>query len=260
MQWFVGTAGWTVPKQHLPLLSMPTEGETLSHLERYAGRLRCMEVNSSFHRPHRRATWERWAAATPDLFRFAVKAPKAVTHVAKLVNAGGALQEFFEAALGLGDKLGPVLLQLPPKLAFDEGVAQEFFTALRELHQGQVVLEPRHASWFTGSVERLLKEFAISRVAADPPQGSPAAAQPGGWRGLCYWRLHGTPRTYSSEYDVRWLNEFRQRLLRPENTEGATETWVIFDNTALGHAFANAVWVADALDLKAAGHGRWQAD
>ena len=141
-----------------------------SHLERYASRLRCTEINSSFHRPHRRATWERWAATTPEDFRFAVKAPKAITHIAKLVNTGGALLEFFEAVGGLGHKLGPVLVQLPPKLSFDEGVAHEFFTTLRELHRGAVVLEPRHPSWFTASVDRLLRSFEIARAAADPPK------------------------------------------------------------------------------------------
>ena len=85
-----------MPKQHLTLFSSPDEGPKLSHLELYARRLRCVEINSSFHRPHRRATWERWAAVTPEHFRFAVKAPKAITHTAKLVNTGGALLEFFE--------------------------------------------------------------------------------------------------------------------------------------------------------------------
>jgi uncharacterized protein YecE (DUF72 family) len=82
MKFFVGTAGWTVPKQHLALFSALDEGAKRSHLERYASRLCCAEINSSFHRPHRRATWERWAATTPDDFRFAVKAPKAITHIA----------------------------------------------------------------------------------------------------------------------------------------------------------------------------------
>ena len=179
MPLFVGTAGWTVPRQHLPLFSGLAEGAKLSHLERYARRLRCVEINSSFHRPHRRTTWERWAAATPDGFRFAVKAPKAVTHTAKLVNTGGPLREFFDAVRALGEKMGPVLIQLPPKLPFDEGVAQEFFSTLRELHQGGVVLEPRHASWFCASADSLLRSFQVARVAADPPKGSESAAQPG---------------------------------------------------------------------------------
>ena len=193
MRFFVGTAGWTVPKRYIELFSTLQEVGAISHLERYAGRLRCVEINSSFHRPHRLTTWERWAATTPEHFRFAVKMPKAVTHVAKLTNTGGALLEFFEAVRGLGDKLGPVLVQLPPKLSFDEGVAQEFFSTLREVHPGAVVLEPRHASWFTAPADRSLRCFEVARVAADPPKGSELAAQPGGWPGLRYWRLHGAP-------------------------------------------------------------------
>jgi uncharacterized protein YecE (DUF72 family) len=253
MTFFVGTAGWTVPKQHLALFSSLAEGPKPSHLQRYASRLPCTEINSSFHRPHRRATWERWAAATPDDFRFAVKAPKVVTHEAKLINTGSALLEFFDAVRGLGDKLGPVLVQLPPKLSFDEGVAHEFFTTVRELHLGAVVLEPRHASWFTGSVDRLLRNFEIARVAADPPKGSEQAALPGGWQGLSYWRLHGAPRTYYSEYDKRWLQTFAKRLRSLEDASAVKETWVIFDNTAMGHATANAILMKGALaDKKAA--------
>ena len=242
-----------MPKQHLGLFSASPEDEKRSHLERYASQLRCVEINSSFHRPHRRATWERWAAVTPDDFRFAVKAPKAVTHTAKLVNSGGALLEFFEAVHGLGEKLGPVLIQLPPKLAFDEGAAQEFLSTMRELHTGSAVLEPRHASWFTAVADRLLRSFQIARVAADPPKGSELAAQPGGWHGLRYWRLHGSPRTYYSDYDERWLQAFAERSLSHENRPGETETWVIFDNTALGHATGNAMWLDDALRREHAG-------
>jgi uncharacterized protein YecE (DUF72 family) len=247
MKFFVGTAGWTVPKQHLALFSALGEGAKRSHLERYASRLRCAEINSSFHRPHRRTTWERWAATTPDDFRFAVKAPKAVTHVAKLVNTGGALLEFFDAVRGLGNKLGPVLVQLPPKLPFDEGVAHEFFTTLRELHLGAVVLEPRHPSWFNASVDRLLRSFEIARVAADPPKGSKLAARPGGWKDPCYWRLHGAPRIYYSEYDDHWLQTFAQQLQLLQDVSLNKETWVIFDNTALGHATANAIRMETAL-------------
>lgn len=76
MTLFVGTAAWTVPKQHLSLFLVPGKSAKPSHLERYASRLRCVEINSSFHRPHRRATWERWAATTPAHFLFAVKAPR----------------------------------------------------------------------------------------------------------------------------------------------------------------------------------------
>ncbi len=247
MQVFVGTAGWVVPKQHLALFPPLVEGAKPTRLERYAGLLRSVEINSSFYRTHRRSTWERWAAVTPDSFRFAVKAPKAVTHTARLVDTGGILLEFFDAIRGLGEKLGPVLVQLPPKLLFDEGIAREFFTTLRELHPGPVVLEPRHASWFTAPVDRLLQSFEVARAAADPPKGSESAARPGGWPGLQYWRLHGSPQTYYSNYDEPWLERFADQLRSLESRSGGQETWVIFDNTALGHALENAVRLGSVL-------------
>jgi uncharacterized protein YecE (DUF72 family) len=252
MKFFLGTAGWTVPKQHAPLFTAPVEGTKPSHLERYATRLCCVEINSSFYRPHRQATWERWAQTTPAHFRFAVKMPKAVTHTAKLVNTGSAMLEFFDAVCGLGIKLGPVLVQLPPKLSFEEGIAQEFFTTLRELHAGAVVLEPRHPSWFASAPDRLLRSFEVARVAADPPKGSDLASRPGGWPGLTYWRLHGAPRTYYSNYDDTWLQTFADHLRLSEKTTQhpagtPAETWVVFDNTALGYATANALQLEAAL-------------
>lgn len=245
----VGAAGWTIPRQHIYLFPESVEGETPSHLERYAARLRGVEINSSFHRPHRRATWERWAESTPESFRFAVKAPKIVTHTAMLKNTGSALQEFFEAVGALGRKFGPVLFQLPPKLAYDEGAAQEFFSTLRELHQGSVVVEPRHASWFSIPAEQLLRSFEVARAAADPPKGSELAAEPGGWRGLSYWRLHGAPRTYNSNYEDDWLQAFARRI-REDACSVERESWVIFDNTALGHAAANAVRLDELLSAQ----------
>ena len=239
----IGTAGWTLPRQHAQ--HFPDSG---SHLERYAQSFNCVEVNSSFHRPHQQKTWERWARSTPADFRFAVKLPKTITHTAQLANCGALLHEFFEQARGLGDKFGPLLVQLPPGLAFDEALAHDFFTTLRELHPqnlhtGFIALEPRHASWFTAPVNQLLRSFEIARVAADPPKGSTLAATPGGWPGLCYWRLHGAPRTYYSAYDSPFIRRFARQL-----TEVACpHHWVIFDNTALGQATANALELSSIL-------------
>jgi uncharacterized protein YecE (DUF72 family) len=234
---YIGTAAWTLPKAHAHLF--PSDG---SHLERYARTLPCVEINSSFHRPHLRKTWERWAASTPAAFRFAVKIPKSITHTARLDNCGALLQAFLDQASGLGPKLGPLLIQLPPSLAFDPGLAHEFLTTLRELHPFSLVLEPRHATWFTPAADRLLRDFTVARVAADPPAGSPLAAHPGGHLGLRYYRLHGAPRTYYSDYTPTQLATLAHTICEAPAT---TETWVIFDNTALGHATANALQLAD---------------
>ena len=237
----IGCAGWSLPKLHAHHFQQKG-----SHLERYARRFGCVEVNSSFYRPHRRSTWERWAESVPEDFQFAVKAPKAATHVAKLVSCGAVLQEFFEQIGGLGGRLGPVLFQLPPSLAYNEGVAREFFGTVRELCAGPVVLEPRHASWFPAPVGRMLGEFEVARVAADPlPKGASgvkAAGEPGGWAGLRYWRLHGSPRVYWSAYDAGFLDSLGARV---RQERASAELWVLFDNTAQGEATRNA------LELKA---------
>lgn len=232
----IGTAGWTLPKAHAGAFS--PEG---THLERCASVFNCVEINSSFHRPHMRKTWERWSACTPPDFRFSVKMPKAITHSAKLINCGALMQTFFDECSGLGEKLGPVLVQLPPKLVFDSGVTHEFFTTLRELHTGLIACEPRHASWFTPEADRLLRDFKVARVAANPPKGSPLAAAPGGWCSLHYYRLHGAPRTYYSDYSEEFLADFAVSLREAP----AREVWVIFDNTAVGHATGNALCLTE---------------
>jgi len=239
----IGTAGWTLPKLHAHHFPAPGEAK-LTHLQRYAHSLTCVEINSSFHRPHQRKTWERWAACTPPDFRFSVKLPKAVTHTAKLQDTGALLQTFLDQANGLGDKLGPLLIQLPPSLAYDEAVAHDFLTTFRELHPGLAALEPRHATWFTQPADRLLRSFDIARVAADPPKGSPLAANPGGSQTLRYYRLHGAPRTYYSDYTEETLTNLADAL---RASPQATDTWVIFDNTALGHATHNALQLTKLL-------------
>src|SRR3954468_12858177 len=106
----VGTAGWSMPSRYAG--EMPPGN---SHLERYARRLDAAEINSSFHRPHQRKTYERWAGSTPDDFRFSVKLPKAMTHERGLIDCGALLDRFAAEVSGLGDKLGIVLVQLAPK-------------------------------------------------------------------------------------------------------------------------------------------------
>lgn len=229
----IGTAGWSIPKALGS--ELPGDG---SHLERYAARLTVAEINSSFYRPHRSSTYERWAASVPPHFRFSIKVPKAVTHEHKLVDCSEPLAAFSSEIAGLGDKRGPALVQLPPSLAFDPAIASAFFdVAIRHLGTS-IVCEPRHASWFEDDADRLLHDLGIARVAADPAICT-AAARPGGWLGLVYFRLHGSPSIYRSPYDHAALD--RQRRLTGEAQERGAQCWTIFDNTASGAALANAL-------------------
>jgi len=229
----IGTAGWGLPR--LWRDRFPADG---SYLERYAARFSAVEINSSFYRPHRRAVYQRWAATVPAGFRFAVKVPRAITHDQLLVAADVLLEVFLEEATGLGDRLGPLLVQLPPALAFDAERVDEFLRTLRGLHAGSVVCEPRHESWFDGEADALLRRHGVSRAGADPAR-VPAAAHPGGDERLVYYRLHGSPRIYYSEYEPERLGAYADRLRR--SAAAQAETWCIFDNTTLGAATGNAL-------------------
>lgn len=176
----------------------------------------------------------------PGQLQVPLKLPKAITHQRKLVEAGEPLEDFLTGARLLGKKLGPILVQLPPSLAFDPGLANSFFTTLRDRHAGPIVCEPRHASWFADDADALLKASTIGRVAADPAV-VPAAAEPGGWREPAYYRLHGSPRKYFSAYEEESIRRLASVL-----EEAAGEVWCIFDNTASGAA------AGDALNLLAA--------
>jgi len=234
----VGCAGWSVPKEHAA--RFPEEG---SHLERYAQRFAAVEINSSFYRSHRPATYARWAASAPHGFRFAVKVPREITHLRRLANPEESLDRFLAECGALGEALGPLLVQLPPSLAFEGAVAVPFFAALRERFIGSVVCEPRHSSWFRPDAEQVLVQHQVARAAADPAP-VPSAAQPGGWDGLVYYRLHGSPRVYYSAYSEAYLEALATTLRAAARS---VPVWCIFDNTAQGAATGDALAVAERM-------------
>jgi uncharacterized protein YecE (DUF72 family) len=234
----VGCAGWNIPRQAAARFA-----SSGSHLERYAQAFNSCEINSSFYYPHKKETWERWGRSVPAEFRFSVKAPKTITHEAKLNCSSEVLSGFLEQINCLHERLGPVLLQLPPSLEFDYARARKFLTLLRGSFSGDVVCEPRHHSWFDVGVDDLLMEFQIARVAADPAC-VPAATRPGGLASLAYFRLHGSPRRYFSDYSSDSLNMLFAQLA---SLDARTRVWCIFDNTAFGAAIPNALELAAKL-------------
>jgi uncharacterized protein YecE (DUF72 family) len=177
----------------------------------------------------------------PDGFSFAVKVPKEITHQMRLVDCREPIAAFAQQSAGLGDRRGPMLVQLPPSLIFDAEVAARFFDDLRSAAQDSpIVCEPRNASWFTPDADALLIEHRVARAGADPAR-VPEAAASGGWTGLRYARLHGSPRIYYSSYDPATIAR-----LAGEAAASKVETWTIFDNTASGAATENALAMLDA--------------
>lgn len=236
----VGTAGWGIPTTLAE--RFPGHG---SHLTRYARVFNCAEINTSFYRSHRAEVYAGWAAQTPPGFRFAVKVPRTITHDQRLRASRALLTKFVSEVAGLGDRLGVILVQLPPSLMFEPRQVRTFFNLLASMFGGPVVCEPRHASWFEPLADRALVQMRIGRVAADPSRW-PQAAKPGGWLGpgadgagaVIYHRWHGSPRVYYSAYGIDWL---QSRALELKTWPAAADRWCIFDNTASGAATSNAL-------------------
>jgi uncharacterized protein YecE (DUF72 family) len=226
----VGTANWSIPREARHCFAPAG-----SVLARYASRFGAVEINSTFYRTHHDVTYERWARTVPPHFRFAVKAPRQVTHERRLVDTAALLLIFRDGISRLGAKLGPVLFQLPPSLAFDGPVASRFFAAWRELFDGLTVCEPRHPSWFSDQASNCLAAGRVSRVIADPEIAPASNANPGD---CAYFRWHGSPVMYESAYDPVRLDELARQLAE---SVAARPTWCIFDNTKFGAATIDAM-------------------
>jgi len=234
----VGCAGWSLSSK----VAARFEGQG-SHLERYARVFDSVEINTSFYRPHQPKTYARWAASVPDAFRFAVKMPKAISHELRLRDADAALGRFMAEVGSLGDKLGCLLLQLPPSLAFDEASARAFFTSLRSFTDVRVACEPRHATWFSAEAAKTMTRAGIAVVHADPPPV--AGVDPVGDAKTLYIRLHGSPQIYYSAYEPSFIEAVAARALDARDV--GADVWCIFDNTARGEAIPNALTLMDAL-------------
>lgn len=228
---FIGTAGWSIPRAFTAQC-----GGDGTHLERYARLFRGAEINSSFYRPHAAVTYMKWASCTPPGFQFAVKVPRAITHEGALRRTRVPLERFLDETGSLADKRGPLLVQLPGSHVFDARVVGRFFELLRARYDGAVVCEPRHPSWLAAGADALLARYQVARVAADPAR-APGFERPGGWAGLVYFRLHGSPRTYWSRYDAAFIKALAASLA---SVSASVDAWCMFDNTASGAAIENA--------------------
>jgi uncharacterized protein YecE (DUF72 family) len=232
----IGCAGWGISSAAAG--AFPAGG---SHLERYARVLPAVEINSSFYRPHRPATYARWRDSVPEDFRFAVKMPKAISHEARLRGSEQLLVQFLNEAGCLEEKLGCLLLQLPPRLAFEKAVVADFLGTLRRCTNVPLACEPRHLSWFNAEVAALFDRYRVAYVEADPRVG----ALPRWQTPLVYLRLHGSPEMYHSAYGGEVLDTLTARLA--EYLRAGIQPWCVFDNTASGAALPNALELQERL-------------
>lgn len=235
----IGTSGWTYGSWARGFFAGVPRKEWLLHYSRI---FNGVEVNSTFYRAVRPATFESWARQTDPGFRFALKGSRIVTHIRRLEGIRDALQNFRERAAALGPKLAAVVWQLPRSFHADAERLGRFTADLADWPETRHAIEFRHASWFTPEVRALLTAANVANCisdAADWPMWEAVTAD------LVYVRLHGHERTYRSPYTEDALRGWAQRI-HAWRQEGRS-VHVYFDNTDEGHAPANALRLAELL-------------
>ena len=162
MKFWIGTSGFQYAEWKGNFY--PEDLPTAQMLPFYAERFSTTEINYTFHRIPAPKTIENWKTLTPEKFRFALKAPQKITHWSKLRDCVDTLEYFLKVAGGLGERLGPVLFQLPPTFKKDADVLNSF---LRELPDMRTAFEFRHESWFDDEIFNLLKSRNVALCIAD---------------------------------------------------------------------------------------------
>ncbi len=261
----VGISGWTYPSWRG--VFYPPKLPHKAELAYAAQRMTTVEINGSFYSLQRPTSYFSWRAQTPDGFVFAVKGSRYVTHMLKLRNAETALANFFASGvLALGDKLGPVLWQLPPTLGFDpdrlaaffhllprstaeaawlavhhdarlEGRALTYCDADRPLRHA---LEIRHPSFEVPAFPALLREHGVALVVADTAGQFPLLRDV--TADFVYVRLHGETELYASGYTDESLDGWAASVRGWAG--GGHDVYVYFDNDAKQHAPFDAVALA----------------
>jgi uncharacterized protein YecE (DUF72 family) len=228
----IGTSGWSYDHWHGPFYpaSLPASGR----LGYYAGRLASVEINSSFYHLPAPATLRHWHDSVPPGFVFAVKASRYLTHMKKLRDAAAAVSALFGRIEMLGDRLGPILFQLPPRWRCNPQRLEAFLSGLSG--DFRYAFEFRDRSWLTREIYDLLASHDAALGIYDldgflSPRKVTA--------GFVYVRLHGPAGPYQGSYDTRtlagWAGAFSSWARQ------GREVYCYFDNDQAGYAALNAL-------------------
>jgi uncharacterized protein YecE (DUF72 family) len=203
-------------------------------LPHYAESFPTVELNNSFYRLPERDQFARWAAETPDDFEFSVKVSRYLTHIRRLRDPAEPISRFIDHAEGLGAKLGPSLVQLPPNLQVDLDRLDDLLHRWPSRHP--LAFEPRHPSWFCAQVRARLEHANVALCLTDRrghrPEPRWATADWG------YVRLHEGRAHPAPAYGRDALRSWRRRITALWPT-GAT-VYVYFNNDHGGAAVVNA--------------------
>jgi uncharacterized protein YecE (DUF72 family) len=201
-QLFAGASGYSFKEWNGTFY--PDDMKPDGMLGYYAGRLPTVEINNTFYRMPKPAVCEGWAAATPETFRFAIKASRRITHFARLKppEAMDSLAYLYQQLAALGGKRGPVLFQLPPNLKKDLPRLAEFLKALPANHQA--AFEFRNDSWFADEVYDALRGAGASLCFSEREDNAPPPLVETAPWGYVRLRLEN----YSDDDLKRWADRF----------------------------------------------------
>jgi uncharacterized protein YecE (DUF72 family) len=228
----VGTSGWQY--QHWRDAFYPRGVPQRQWLEYYAGRFATVENNGTFYRLAARETFEQWRARLPDGFVMAVKASRYLTHIRRLRDPAEPVSRMLGAFAGLGDRLGPVLIQLPPGMTADPVLLD---TALAQFPaDARVAVEPRDASWWSEGIREVLTARSAALCWADRA-GHPVTPL---WRtaGWGYLRFHEGTGSPWPRYTDRALRDWAARVAG--TWEAAAPVYAYFNNDQAGAAVLDA--------------------
>ena len=207
----------------------------------YCEHFTSVELNVTFYRLLKPATFDRWREETPPDFAFSVKGSRFITHIKRLLEPEAALERFFDGALRLGEKLSAVLWQLPPDLTYDMRRLASFLTSLQP-YPVRNALEFRHESWLTEDVLGLCRAHSTALCMADWPSfidAMPLTAN------FAYIRRHGYGGRYSSCYTAEELAADARRI--HTYLESGQDVHIYFNNDSNGHAPKNALELAEMM-------------
>jgi uncharacterized protein YecE (DUF72 family) len=231
----IGTSGWSY--KHWQGVFYPHEIRPEKYLEYYITRFSCVELNSSFYNLPGMTTVEGWKTRTPENFSFCLKMSRYITHQLQLVNAGEALENFFQIFGRLRDRLGPVLVQLHPGLQYDRPLIIDFLEILKEnYNQYRFAIEIRNVSWLNETFFDILSEYRTGFVIAD--SGNRYPGREAVTTDFVYLRFHGREQLYASDYNEDVLNSYADKIILW--LEADKEIWAFFNNDFYGYAVKNA--------------------
>jgi uncharacterized protein YecE (DUF72 family) len=241
----IGTCGWQYDDWRGAFY--PRDLPKTSWLGAYAQTFDTVECDNAFYRLPTRETFEKWAAALPDGFTMAVKASRFLTHVKRLKDPEEPVRRLVEHCAGLGDRLGPILLQLPPNLKVDverlDATLACFPASIR------VAVEPRHESWWTDDVRAVLENRRAPLVWADR-LGRPITPL---WRTAdwAYVRLHEGRAHPWPNYGDAALRTWLSRIA--DSWTPSDDVFVYFNNDPGAAAVRNAKTLIRMTDNKRLG-------